>query len=367
MAKDRKILVMHTGGIGDMLMLGPSLRLLRSACPLAEIHFLGSPGIKEVIERHGAIDEFIYIDTPGIKRGRGIPGAALMMEALKTMSGLRKERYDVFLVFQPILSLKSSVRIAFLSLFLNAGKTAGRNTDGRGFFFKEKAPESTAGARHEVERMSGVARIVCGNGFLPPIEVPVHEGERKCARDIFAGHGIGSYAPVVVVAPGFTKATRRWYEERWAALADRIINECNARVILVGGRGEKGLARSITCMMKNGCVNLVGRLKIFETAAVIDRADVFIGNDSGLMHMASALRPLVIALFGPGDLNRIRPYGDERGYKVVRVPQSCSPCYREFCEDHTCMKSITVDEVYNAFIELYRGLGLYANGLKTGE
>ncbi|MEE8574338.1 MAG: glycosyltransferase family 9 protein [Thermodesulfobacteriota bacterium] len=358
----RKILAMHTGGIGDMLMLAPSLKLLRASYPDSEIHLLlESERTREVLERFCVVDSFVSLASPGLKRGFNLSVAS---DFFSSVLMLRKERYDACLIFQPVLSAGSALRLALFCALLGARTTVGRNTRGRGFFFKRKIKEDRAEVKHETLRMADVAWAISNGMFLPPpvlppsevppMEIVITEDERLRTGKILK---VGRLSDItVVVAPGFTMRTRGWYEDRWAELLNRIAGECKVKLVLIGGKKETEMAGRIKAKMKSDIVDLTGELSIFETAAAVDSADVFIGIDSGPMHVASILKPKVVALFGPGDASRIRPYGAQEDYRVVKNPCECAPCYKESCDDHSCMKSITVESVYSAFMDFYKPL-----------
>jgi ADP-heptose:LPS heptosyltransferase len=97
---------------------------------------------------------------------------------------------------------------------------------------------------------------------------------------------------------------------------------------------------------------LVGKTSLMEAAAVLEICDLLVTNDSGLMHLASAVGCKIVALFGPGDYNRIRPYAPQGSWRVVRKIVECAPCYKKFCKDHRCMRLITVEDVFRAVKEI---------------
>jgi ADP-heptose:LPS heptosyltransferase len=119
---------------------------------------------------------------------------------------------------------------------------------------------------------------------------------------------------------------------------------------VIGGRAEARAGQLIT---KSGMqtLNLAGRLSLHELAALLSKASLYIGNDSGPTHLAAALGVPCIALFGPGDVERFAP----RGNGVIRILQQkvhCSPCYRTWCSHHTCMRSLTFESVLATAMEL---------------
>jgi ADP-heptose:LPS heptosyltransferase len=115
---------------------------------------------------------------------------------------------------------------------------------------------------------------------------------------------------------------------------------------------EIELAAQISGLMKKNPIVIAGKTTIAQTANLIERCRLVVSNDSGLMHLAAAVGTNIVALFGPGDYNRVGPYGDSNKFVVVTKKVGCAPCYKVKCEDHKCMKNITVDDVFQAVEKL---------------
>jgi ADP-heptose:LPS heptosyltransferase len=141
---------------------------------------------------------------------------------------------------------------------------------------------------------------------------------------------------------------KRWSSAKWARLADVIQGEMGVRVVFVGGAGEAETVREIASWMKTSPLTLVGETTVLELAAFLRKSLLLVGNDSGPMHMASAVGTPVIALFGPTDPAVWRPWG--KGHVVLSRQVSCSPCGRLTCDlgPENCMEQISFDEVLQA-------------------
>ena len=180
------------------------------------------------------------------------------------------------------------------------------------------------------------------------------EQEPRHATEILTRHHITGRDRVIGVNPGATYGSaKRWFPDRYAALCDRIQKHHGARVIVFGGPGEKVVGCQVAESMQQPCVNLCGKTKLREAMALIERCELFITNDSGLMHVAAAFDVPLVAIFG--STNPITTGPSSPTSRVVRVPIPCSPCLKPRCpEDHRCMKEITVDMVYTAADALLR-------------
>ena len=156
---------------------------------------------------------------------------------------------------------------------------------------------------------------------------------------------------VATLCTGASDASKRWSTERFGRLIDGL-TAAGYAVALVGGRGERASALSVLSSLKSRerVISLVGALPLQDTAAVIEASSVFVGCDSGLSHLATALGVPSVVMFGPSDPRKWSLGGERRLALHRALP--CSPCaifgYRKWCRDVPCMQSITVEEVLSA-------------------
>lgn len=148
---------------------------------------------------------------------------------------------------------------------------------------------------------------------------------------------------------------KSWSYKSWIELINRLLsNDKNITVILLGGPKEALKIENFKLYSRENFINLTGKLTIIESIAVIERANVIVGADTGLMHSAGILNKSCITLFGCTDYSEYLPYGKNSHYIVSH--EKCSPCFGTenmiTCKDKKCMKNITVDMVYNKIIEL---------------
>ena len=167
--------------------------------------------------------------------------------------------------------------------------------------------------------------------------------------------GVGS-GPLVGLHPGSVWPTKRWFPERYAALAARLVKEASATVVLLGGPGDKALAASVAAAAGVGLLDWTGKTTLPELLALTSKLDLLVTNDSGPMHVAAAHGVPVLAIFGPTTKELgFFPYGD--GHAVLEADLACRPCglhgAKECPEGHfLCMKLITVDQAHRAAQDL---------------
>src|SRR5262249_17992581 len=136
-----------------------------------------------------------------------------------------------------------------------------------------------------------------------------------------------------------------WPPERFAAVADCLVSDLHADVILFGTPAEQEIAARISAAMKTRAISLVGKTSMRDLAALFAVCSVFVGNDSGAMHVAAAAGLPVVGIFGPTDPDATAPLTPR--FTLIREPVSCSPCFLRTCPiDHRCMTRIEVDAVF---------------------
>jgi len=155
-----------------------------------------------------------------------------------------------------------------------------------------------------------------------------------------------------VINPGATYGSaKRWYPDRFAAVADALSAEWGAKVVVVGSTAEAPLADEIEAATLTPPVNLAGKTAVREMMALLSLSSFLLTNDSGPMHIGAALGVPLVAIFGPTDWRRTSPWTDRA--RIVRVEIDCSPCKRRVCDrGHECMLGVTPDMVIAAAKEL---------------
>ncbi|HAM41510.1 MAG TPA: hypothetical protein DCP69_09275 [Candidatus Omnitrophica bacterium] len=162
---------------------------------------------------------------------------------------------------------------------------------------------------------------------------------------------VDGQTPLVVISPGARSHIKRWYPERLASMADRLIEECRAAVVFTGEPDEAALVTDLLKTMRHRAHNAAGRLTLRQTAALMQRARLVMTNDSAALHLACAVDVPVLALFGPTDPRKYGPTGPRD--RVIRRRLVCAPCEQPLCRfHHECMRFISEHEVYAAAKDL---------------
>jgi lipopolysaccharide heptosyltransferase II len=162
--------------------------------------------------------------------------------------------------------------------------------------------------------------------------------------------------PLVVICPGARSHIKRWTAEGVAAVADRLIAEASAQVVFSGEPAEEAVVEEIMTAMHHPTHNAVGLTTIRQAAALMQRAQLVITNDSASLHLASALNVPTVAIFGPTDADKYGPTATR--HRTIRRQLFCSPCEQALCRfSHECMRFIAPQEVYDAARQMLAGEG----------
>jgi heptosyltransferase-2 len=334
--KAKKICIIMTSGIGNMVLFVPTLRLLRRNFPDAHLSLLVEPrGTKEIIEESPYVDEIL------------VKKITNRSDRERLAKKLREQNYDIMIVSFTSQNFDNA-HLAYLS---KAQARIGYDSERCGIFYTTKIKSREN--EHEVERNLDILRAI---GLDVPeedkcLELWLSEQDRKTAERFLNDHHIGPGDILVGFHPGSHQDAvyRRWPAQKFAELADVLIEAYGAKIILFGGSGEAGLAGEISGKTKHVLCSAMGKMSITESAALISRCNLFVTNDSGLMHIAAAVRTPLISLWGPSNPVKSAPYGDSEKCLMVSKNLPCQPCYQMYqpftCSTLDCLKLIAVEEV----------------------
>lgn len=341
-----KLLVRATNWIGDAVMSLPALAAVRGRWPSAEISVLARAPVAELYRGQGIADRLIVIDHPG--RHSGWLGRARLAREL------RRERFDVALLLQ------NAFEAAWLAWRARIPVRIGYNRDGRGFLLTRAAdvPQPGEVPTHETYYYLELLRRVGWIERLEPVtEIRLSVDAAACTRaeELLRRAGARVGAKRIALAPGASYGMAKcWPAARYATLADRWIADFDADVVLFGTAAERGVAQRIMRTMRHRAVSLVGETRAADLPALLAQCHLFLGNDSGAMHVAAAVGLPGVAVFGPTDASGTAPLAPD--FRLVQQPVSCSPCFLRHCPvDHRCMTRIGVDAVDAAVRPLLTG------------
>ena len=340
-----RILVLRYRFIGDTLLTVPFLRNLRRARPDALIVWLVAPGSADVVAGIPYVDELLYWD-PVTRHAESRGTHRTWHDKWAFVRALRQRRFDRAYV------LKRSLTSALIAWLSGAPRRVGFATEGRGLFLTTRVPY-----RHDQHEVQNFLDVLRADG------VPVHDdhleawlsaGERLHASTFLHQHGIGPADRLIAIHPFATNKPRAWHEDDFIALANRLQAERGGRVIVFGGPADAADARAFAERIAPAPIMAVGNANLRQTMALLERCELLVCNDSGIMHLGAALRRPLVALFGPQSPVKFGPWGEHSAVVYKRLP--CSPCRQKFWTEcapsargkPACMEAISVDDVVAA-------------------
>lgn len=186
----------------------------------------------------------------------------------------------------------------------------------------------------------------------PDGSLEVSDARKSVARDFLRERGIRDQVPMIALCPGsINSRAKRWPTDRYAALADQLIDELGAEVLLVGSKAESDVSLDVARQMHNKPKMLTGETDLAELVAILSLTDLLVTNDTGPAHIASALGRSTLVIFGPTNPLTTRPFSPFG--EIVREPPDCAPCMLRDCPiDHRCMTAITPADVFERAREL---------------
>jgi heptosyltransferase II len=336
-----KILVRATNWVGDAIMALPALRAVRAKFADAHIAIVARPYVADIYRGQGVCDELIAYDPRGTEKGIG--GRERLAERLRAGK------------FDSALLLQNAFDAAWLAWRAGIPERIGYARDGRGILLTKSIAVPKAGEIPEHEQFyylelvhrAGWAERIEGESEIS-LAVSHEAGEAAEEKLIAAGvrsrANDGQALRVAIGAGASYGSAKCWLPERFAEVANRLMAESGAEIILFGTAGETAVSNAIVAGMKRPPIDLTGKTAIAELSALLSRCQLFIGNDSGAMHVASAVGLPVVAIFGPTDPFGTAPVTPK--CTIVQEKPYCSPCFLRRCPtDHRCMTRVTSESV----------------------
>ena len=336
----KNIVVRGTNWVGDAMMTVPALREIRRLFPEAHITLATRPWAKGLFSGAEFIDELQVHEGSGLR------------SVVQQVREWRKQSFDLAILFP------NSLETALVASLARVPLRIGYATDGRQALLTHalELPEWRS-VKHEVFYY---LQIVAELEWLikheqtffnrqPDGSLNISSGRQAAARDFLRSHGVGSSIDgrvLIALCPGsINSRAKRWPAERYAELGDRLIEELQAEVILIGSAAEVDVSHAVSRQMRKQPVVLTGQTDLAQLVAILSQVDLLVTNDTGPAHIASALGRPTLVIFGPTNPLTTRPFSPYG--QVLRQPPDCAPCMLRDCPiDHRCMTAITPADVF---------------------
>ena len=327
-----KILIIRTDGIGDLLNSTPAIALLRKNYPTAEITVLARPLNAPILIGNPDVDKVLVFDRHGEHHQ--------LSKKLRFFQDLRHERFQLAVAMQ-------TASFPHLTTFLSGATYRLGRYQKR---FKSTLTHSWKGTykkgeTHEVDRNLELVSLICQGGGTRKLVFNISSEEKEEAQNLLASWNIDRDTYIIGIHPGGSSFDKRWPEKQYAELADRLLKNYNATVLILCGPDELELAQNIQATMQSESIVYAPKT-IRELGALLSSCNLVVCNDSGPMHIAAALDVPTVAIFGPTDHVAWHPMSENAS--IVRRDMPCWPCSAHKCKiGWECTKKLPIDMVLN--------------------
>ena len=327
-----KILILKPSSLGDVVQALPVLRLIKLRYPGSEIYWWLDSGLLPLLEKDPDLTGLI----PFHRRGWASPRN--WGELIRSVFELRRRHFDW------VIDLQGLARTGIIAWLANGDLLAGVDEPregARGFYdliVRRPSPQT-----HAVDWYLE---------FLPVLGVPAHRDftwipARPEIRATLGEKWNPDSARWIVLSPGARWLNKRWAIQNFCNLAARLaVDLPGHRFAVLGSKSERHLGDRILSAIGDRCLNLAGETSLPEMVEWIRLSDLMISNDTGPMHVATAIGKPTVAIFGPTDPRRTGPYGQLDG--VVRWNLPCAPCLQDHCDYEKpteCLQGISTEQV----------------------
>ena len=329
----KKILIVRLRRIGDIIMTTPSVSALRKGFPDAFISYIVEEPYRELVEGNPDLDKIIVLEKNQSKR-----------DLFNLIRQIRKEKYDV------VLDFHGGPRASLITLFSKAKLKIGYRIKYRNFIYHIRLPRKPEdGHFHSVENHVNFVRALGINVESPPplCLPPAKKTEAEKVKNFIEENRLeGNKIIAIHISAG--NEFRNWGVDNWIRLTDLLAKRTGIKIILIGASEDKEANKEILKKSKNSHFSLVGKLNLREVRELISLSSLFVGPDSGPMHIAASTSTPIIALFGPTLPENFAPW--KAIATLIEKKFDCRPCKQRGCihEDFRCLRKIKPEEIYQA-------------------
>ena len=327
-----RILVRGVNWVGDTVLSYPAVQQLKILFPKSHLAIFIPGYLVDLWKTFPYVDEIIPFQKQ--------KGIGSIWEDVNLSQSLKERNFDLAVI------LPRSFRSAFHMFLARIPIRIGYQSEGRSLFL-------THGVRRTKEVLHGhrvhyYQRLIEPLGKIespPSPKIFLREEDRRWVDRALKDLGIPEGKPLIAMNPSATYGLAKcWYPDRFGKLGKRLVEKWQAKVLLFGKEEERPIVLEILHHLGTKGIDLTGKTGLLQLAGLLERCTLLVTNDTGTMHVATAVGTPVVALFGPTPPLMTGPWGKE--HVVVKKDVPCSPCWKRICPtDHQCMELITVDEV----------------------
>ena len=344
----KNVLIIRLSAIGDVLRTLPAVNAWHRHCPETRFTWLVEPAAASLLEGHLNLDRVLVFERglfSGFLRSPKRLGSALI--SLFTLLGeLRSGNFDLVVDFHGIFKSGLFAWLSGVSDRVGFARPDAKEGSHR-FYSRHFRPANPD--LNRVVRALGLVEFL-GVSVEGPVSynLPVTAAHRQWAQASMAGlEKLDGYGPVIALHPGSSPKTayKRWHQNGYVGLINALVEKIGAQVILTWGPGERETVELIAGNLRVPVVVAKKTSSLLDLAAIFAACDLYVGGDTGPMHLAVAMGTPVVAIFGPTHPQVNAPYGAP--YRIVRHSLPCSPCRKRSCKSRLCLEAIGWRRVFS--------------------
>lgn len=330
-----RILIIKLDHAGDVLMSTPAIKAIRNTFPKEHITLVIGPWSANIIKGNKNVDEVIIFKAYWHDRD---PNKSIKLRDIYNLiKSLRKQNYDLF------FDLRGDIFAIIIAFLAGIPRRIGYGWEGGRFLLTDEVKTSIG--KHQTEILLDAITPIKEKpaGKLLP-EITISDDDKEIASKLLQTSKWNPRIPLIGFHLGAGYPSKLWKANRYGELMNLITEKYNVQILIVGGFEDKFIYENIKENLNFKPITAIGKTKFSETAALIERCSLFIGNDSAPVHIAAAVgTPTVVIFSAANDWNRWRPYGEN--VLVIMGEVDCINCEKKVCTDTSCMDTITVKEV----------------------
>jgi heptosyltransferase-2 len=345
------VLLVQLADIGDLVLAAPAIQHLRHSSPDSRFTLLTKPS--NVALARSLADEVLFVDKNLYDRPSGLLRSSSVMRLVRLVWSLRRRRFDEVIVLHHLVTVWGTIKFALLTLSTGAPRRMGLD-NGRGLFLTDRINDHGFGAEPEREYWG---RLVGGLDSFEP------RTDSSSAATILKNEGINGPYFVVHPGSGSFSVARRWPVEKFGAVIEDTVRKLGLICVVVGGADEMDLGVRLSASASGRVKNLCGQTDLPALLAILEGAELFLGNDGGVAQLASTLNVPSVVVYGPTSPKTWGPFSERS--RAVRLDLTCSPClyrYAELgtpqgCATRECLVDLQPEVVTRSVIDIMRCAG----------
>ena len=350
-----KILIINPFGIGDVIFSTPLIEAVKRIFPQSYIAYICNRRVSELIRTNPRLNKIFVYEKDDYREIWRRSKIRCLMKVLSFLRSIKKESFDIS------IDLSLSYQYSMFFKIIGIKTRAGFNYRNRGKFLTHKIDIESFDDKHVVEYYLDVLRLL-GIDVSKDIASPriyASEASLRFGDKFLKENSVTKTDLLIGMVPGCGASwgqdagRRRWDKKNFSALANRLIEKYNARIVLLGNSKEVGICEDVRSATGNRVINYCGKTSIEMLIGILTRCKALITNEGGVLHMAAGLGINTVSIFGPVDEATYGPYPKSANHIILsRKDVPCRPCYKRFkyngCDNRRCLETITVDEVFHA-------------------